>query len=44
METIREAQEYYPEDMQKKLNYLHFHLQDFIGKRIQIIIFERTCV
>ena len=37
--TIHEAYKIYPEDMDKQLEFLHFNLEQDLGKRIQIVIY-----
>jgi hypothetical protein len=41
---LEDWHEYYPEDMLKGYIFLRLLIQNFIGKRKKITIFERTCV
>ena len=37
--TIHEAYKIYPEDLDKQLEFLHFNLEQELGRRMQMVIY-----
>ncbi len=42
IETIKKASQFYESDLDEQLNFIHFQLEDKLGKRIQILIFKNS--
>jgi hypothetical protein len=34
----------YPKDLDNQLHFLHFHLQDYLGKRTQVLIYMKPAI
>lgn len=43
-DTIEKAQQFHPKNLEKQLQYIHFHLEEQLGKRIQIFGFDKTAI
>ena len=44
IDLIKLAYKSYQEDIEKQINFLHSNLEKFIGKRVQVLIFQRSAV
>lgn len=44
MLMVEKVNKIYPKDVEKQLQLLHFHIEDYIGKRTQIFIYQRPAL
>lgn len=44
IDMIEKAYRAYPKDLEGQLQFLHFHIEDYLGKRTQILIYQKPAM